>query len=250
MNPLVSIIMPCYNAEHYIAQSIESVLAQTYTNWELLITDGPSNDNTANIAKEYCEKDSRIHFIIPSRHLNIAEARHSSIMNSKGKYLAFLDSDDIWVKDKLEKQVSYMLQHDYAFTYGDYEIIDDKGKITGKRINNGGVVNYDKYLKNTIIGCGSVMLDVKKIGQVTLPADNANDDMGLWCSIMRNGICAYPIDEVLYYYRLRKDGASSHKFKMMRSVWNVYRKQEKLSLLKSTICFVSYSFNALIKRLP
>ncbi len=248
MNPLVSIIMPCYNAERYISQSIESVLAQTYDNWELLITDGPSSDKTVSIVNDYCARDHRIHITIPSKHLNIAEARHASIQNAKGRFLAFLDSDDIWVENKLENQVSFMIKHNYAFTYGNYKTIDAEGKLTGKTVYNDGIVNYKKYLRNTIIGCCSVMIDTDKVKNFSLPADDVNDDMGLWCSIMRKGVQAYPINEILYYYRVRNDGASSHRMKMMKSVWNVYRKQENLSLFESIGCFISYAFNAIKKR--
>ena len=247
--PLVSIMMPCYNTEKYIAKSIESVIQQTYPNWELIITDGPSSDNTASIVRYYCEHDQRIHLITPSQRRGIADARHNSIQNAKGKYFAFLDSDDIWVKDKLEKQIAFMTNKGYAFTYGNYEIIDADGTPTGKIIRNGGVVDYNKYLRNTIIGCGSVMLDRNRIGQILQPAEDVNDDMALWCSIMRHDIKAYPMDEVLYLYRIRDDGASSQRMKMVKSVWKVYRKQEKLSLPKSVFCFTSYAFNALIKRL-
>ena len=247
--PLVSIIMPCYNTEKYIAKSIESVIQQTYPNWELIITDGPSSDNTASIVRYYCEHDQRIHLITPSQRRGIADARHNSIQNAKGKYFAFLDSDDIWVKDKLEKQIAFMTNKGYAFTYGNYEIIDADGTPTGKIIRNGGVVDYNKYLRNTIIGCGSVMLDRNRIGQILQPVEDVNDDMALWCSIMRHDIKAYPMDEVLYLYRIRDDGASSQRMKMVKSVWKVYQKQEKLSLPKSVFCFTSYAFNALIKRL-
>lgn len=247
--PLVSVVMPCYNTERFIANSIESVMGQTYENWELLITDGPSSDSTASIVKRYCEQDQRIHLITPTKHQGIAEARYTSIQHSQGRYLAFLDSDDIWVNDKLEKQVKFMQDNGYAFTYGNYEIIDSDGKRIGKTIHNGGIVDYNKYLKNTILGCGSVMLDKEQTGPFIQPADDVNDDMALWCSIMRKGIKAYPMDEVLYLYRIRNDGASSHRFKMVKSVWRVYRKQEKLSLPKSVVCFVGYVFNAIKKRL-
>lgn len=247
--PLVSVIMPCYNTEKYIAQSIESVIRQTYPNWELVITDGPSSDNTVPIVKKYCEQDQRIHLITPSKHQGIAEARHTSIMNSHGRYLAFLDSDDIWMNDKLEKQVAFMEKTGYAFTYGNYEILNMDGTLTGKVIHNGGIVDYEKYLGNTILGCGSVMLNKEKVDQIVQPSDEVNDDMALWCSIMRHGIKAYPMDEVLYQYRIRNNGASSHRMKMVKSVWKVYRKQEKLSLMKSISCFVCYAFNAFKKRL-
>lgn len=247
--PLVSIIMPCYNTERFIAKSIESVINQTYENWELIITDGPSTDNTVSIIQKFCEHDSRIRLIIPNHHTGIAEARYTSIQNSNGEFLAFLDSDDIWVSDKLEKQVPFMQRNNYAFTYGNYKILNSDGILTGQVIQNGGIVDYETYLRNTILGCGSVMLDKKKIGQVILPDDDVNDDMALWCSIMRNGLKAYPLDEVLYLYRIRNDGASSHRFKMVRSVWKVYRKQEKLSLSKSIVCFLGYAFNAVKKRM-
>ena len=247
--PLVSVIMPCYNTERYIAQSIESILSQTYKNWELIITDGPSSDNTPSIIRRYCEQDKRIYLIIPNQHQGIAEARHTSIQNSHGRFLAFLDSDDIWVNDKLEKQVAFMLQNGFAFTYGNYEIIGMDGKPIGKVIRNGGIVDYHKYLKNTILGCGSVMVDKERIGEILQPSDSVNDDMGLWCSILRNGIKAYPINDVLYYYRIRDNGASSHRFKMMKSVWNVYRQQEKMTIYDAFCCFASYAFNAIQKRL-
>ena len=137
--PLVSVVMPCYNTEKYIATSIESVINQTYTNWELIITDGPSSDNTVSIVKKYCEQDPRIRLIIPKQHQGIAEARHTCIQNAKGDLLAFLDSDDIWVSDKLEKQVPFMMSHNYAFTYGNYEILNSDGSLAGKVIQNGGI---------------------------------------------------------------------------------------------------------------
>lgn len=247
--PLVSVIMPSYNTEKYIAKSIDSVLRQTYQNWELIITVNPSIDRTAIIAKEYCERDPRIHLITPDQHQGIAEARQTSIQQARGRYLAFLDSDDIWVHEKLEKQVKFMQDNDLAFTYGDYEIIDTNGKPTGKIIHNDGIVDYNKYLKNTIIGCGSVMLDKEKVGEIKAPSNEVNDDMGLWCSIMRRGVVAYPLGEVLYQYRVRNDGTSSQRMKMVKSVWMVYRKQERLPLSKSIWCFLCYAFNATKKRL-
>ena len=126
MMPLVSIIMPCYNAERYIAQSIESVLAQTYQNWELLITDDCSTDKSVEIISKYSKNDDRISVIVPDEHQGIARTRNMSISRARGRFVAFLDSDDIWYPEKLEKQVNYMLENDLAFTYSSYEIIDCK----------------------------------------------------------------------------------------------------------------------------
>ena len=120
MTPLVSIIMPCYNAERYIAQSIESVLAQTYQSWELLITDDGSKDNSVKIATKYSLEDERINLLVPDEHQGIARTRNMSISRAKGRFIAFLDSDDIWYPEKLEKQINYMLENDVAFTYSSY----------------------------------------------------------------------------------------------------------------------------------
>lgn len=247
--PLVSVIMPSYNAERYIAQSIESVLAQTYSHWELLITDDCSTDRTQEIIRSYAEKDERVKLLSRSSKQGAASARDNSIKKAKGSFVAFLDSDDIWVNDKLERQVAFMLENDCAFSYSDYELIDAESNSLHKVIRNAGIVDYRKYLRNTIIGCGSVMINTEKTGKLVSPVDGVNDDMGLWCSVLRKGFKAYPIPEVLYQYRVRNDGLSAHRFQTVKSVWHVYRQQEKLSLWFSLWCFVGYAFNAVKKRL-
>ena len=247
MTPLVSIIMPCYNAERYIAQSIESVLAQTYQNWELLITDDCSTDNSVKVATKYSLQDDRINLLVPDEHNGTAIARNLSLSRAKGRYVAFLDSDDIWKTDKLEKQVKYMLQKDVAFTYSSYEVIDALGKTKHKIISDAGVMTYDKYLKNTIIGCGTVVLDKKKVGHVSSPLLKTSQDMSLWLSIMKKGFNAYPVPGPLLEYRITPGSASSNKFKAAADVWRVYRKVEKLSLPKAVFCFICYTFNAVKK---
>ena len=139
MTPLVSIIMPCYNAERYIAQSIESVLAQTYQSWELLITDDGSKDNSVKIATKYSLEDERINLLVPDEHQGIARTRNMSISRAKGRFIAFLDSDDIWYPEKLEKQINYMLDNDVAFTYSSYEIIDYQGNTKNRIVKDAGV---------------------------------------------------------------------------------------------------------------
>ena len=247
MTPLVSIIMPSYNAERYIAQSIESVIAQTYDNWELLITDDCSSDKTVDIVREYCEKDKRIDLLDPRKHHGIAVTRNLSIERAKGRFVAFLDSDDIWKSDKLEKQIGYMLDNDVAFTYSSYEIIDNQGNPKNKIVPDAGVMNYSKYLRNTIICCGTVVLDRQKVGDFRTPIIDTSEDMSLWLSIMKKGFNAYPVPGPLHQYRITPGSASSNKFKASSDVWRVYRKIEKLSWPKAAINFVCYSFNAVIK---
>lgn len=247
MTPLVSIIMPCYNAERYVAQSIESVLAQTYKNWELLITDDGSTDKSVAIITKYCLKDDRINLMVPDEHNGIAKTRNLSISRSRGRFVAFLDSDDIWKSDKLEKQVNYMLENDVAFTYSSYEIIDYHGNPKNKIVKDAGVMSYKKYLRNTIICCGTVVLDREKVGHFSTPIIATSEDMSLWLSIMRRGFVAYPVPGPLHQYRITPGSASSNKIKAASDVWRVYRKIEKLSWPKSAMNFICYSFNAIIK---
>lgn len=246
MKPLVSIIMPCYNAERYIAQSIESVMAQTYQNWELLITDDGSTDRSVEIVSEYCKKDGRINLLV-NEHKGISETRNASIARAKGRFVAFLDSDDIWYPEKLERQVNYMLENDLAFTYSSYEIIDYKGKPKNKVVKDTGVMSYKRYLRNTIICCGTVVVDREKTGHFTTPIIKTSEDMALWLSIMKRGFDAYPVPGPLHKYRITPGSASSNKIKAACDVWRVYRKIEKLSLPKAAFNFVCYFLNAVKK---
>lgn len=248
MEPLVSIIMPCYNAERYVAQSIESVLAQTYRNWELLITDDGSTDKSVEVVSKYCTKDDRINILVPDEHQGIARTRNMSIARARGKFVAFLDNDDLWKPEKLEKQINFMLENKVGFSYTSYELIDQDGITKNKVIHTQGIVDYNKYLRNTIIGCGTVMINRDIVGHFSMPINDTSDDMAAWLSILRKGFKAYPLDEVLQQYRVTGKSASSNKFKASRDVWRVYRKNEKLSLVKSIFCFTCYAFNAIKKR--
>lgn len=248
MTPLVSIIMPCYNAERYIAQSIESVLAQTYRNWELIITDDASTDKSVEIISKYSKNDDRINVMVPDEHQGIARTRNMSISRARGRFVAFLDNDDLWKPEKLEKQIKFMLEKEIGFSYTSYELVDQDGITKNKIIQTQGVVDYKKYLRNTIIGCGTVMIDRDIVGHFGMPINDTSDDMAAWLSILRRGFKAYPLDEVLLQYRVTGKSASSNKFKASRDVWRVYRDIEKLSLTKSVFSFVCYAFNALKKR--
>lgn len=247
MTPLVSIIMPCYNAERYVAQSIESVLAQTYQNWELLITDDYSTDKSVEIISKYSKNDDRINVMVSDEHQGIARTRNMSIARAKGKFVAFLDSDDIWYPEKLEKQVNFMLENNVTFTYSSYEIIDVQGKLKKKIVKDAGVMSYKKYLRNTIICCGTVVVDHEKTGYFATPIIKTSEDMSLWLSIMKRGFNAYPVPGPLHKYRITPGSASSNKIRAAHDVWRVYRKIEKLSLPKSVFNFVCYTFNAVKK---
>ena len=246
---MVSVIMPSYNAEKYIAESIESVLHQTYPNWELIVTDDCSSDNTPDIVQGFCEKDSRIDFVIAQQHSGIAGTRNHCLSRAKGRFVAFLDNDDLWYPEKIKKQVRFMLENDCAFSYSAYELMREDGTPKGKIIKTAGVISYNKYLRNTIIGSGTIMLDRDKTGSLVMPDNTTSDDMALWCKILKEGHQAYPIPEVLMKYRVRSNSASANKWNAAKDVWLVYRKQEKLSFFRTLYCFCGYAFNAIIKRI-
>ena len=247
--PLVSVIMPSYNAERFIAESIESVLRQTYTNWELVVTDDCSTDRTPQIVQSYCEKDARIRFAVAKQHSGIAGTRNQCLERAQGRFVAFLDNDDLWLPEKLEKQVRFLLDNDYAFCYSAYELINEDGSPKGKTIKTAGVIDYDKYLRNTIVGSGTIMLDTQKTGPLHMPINATSDDMALWCKVMKDGHKAYPIEEVMMQYRVRSDSASANKWKAAQDVWRVYRKQEQLPFFRSLSCFCGYAYHAIIKRI-
>lgn len=249
MQPLVSIIMPCYNAERYVAQSIESVIAQTYQNWELLITDDCSTDNSTEIIERYCAKDNRINLLKSDKHQGIAETRNLSINRAKGRFVAFLDSDDVWINYKIEKQIGYMKSNNYGFTFTSYEIIDIHGVAKDKIVHASNIMDYWSYMRNTIICCSSVILDKEKTGDFSTPIIETSQDMSLWLSILKKDFKAYPIDEILLKYRISPNSASHNKIKASMDVWRVFRNIEKLSFLNSLINFICYAYNAVKKRL-
>lgn len=247
--PLVSVIMPCYNMASYVSDSIKSVIAQTYPHWELLIVDDASSDETVNIIKSYAQADSRIKFAIKKQNSGISDTRNQCIQMAQGQFLAFLDADDIWHPEKLEKQLSFMLAKNIGFTYSTYDWIDEDGRIMNKFINTIGNLDYKTYLRNTIIGCSTVMVNKAITGDVFVPKFRTSEDTATWLDILRKGLMAYAIDESLVSYRIRRKSASSNKIRASIDLWKVYRQHEKLPFFKAIYYFSCYAFNAVKKRL-
>ena len=247
--PLVSVIMPCYNMERFIAESIRSVMQQSYENWELLIVDDASTDRTAACIQDFCRQDNRIHLKVKPKHSGIADSRNQCLAMAQGRFLAFLDSDDVWYPNKLEHQLSFMTEHHIGFSYSSYNCIDEAGCDLGKTVRAAGNLDYEAYLRNTIIGCSTVMVDTTIVGSVTVPDFRTSEDTATWLNLLRKGFLAYAIEQPLTSYRIRRKSASSNKLKASTDLWRVYRQQEKLSLFKAMRCFISYAFNAIKKRL-
>lgn len=247
--PLVSIITPTFNSNRFIGETINSVLNQTYTNWEMLITDDCSTDETFRLLEKYAAKDNRIKVFKLNKNSGAAFARNNSLLNTTGRFIAFCDSDDLWYPHKLEVQIKFMQTKNIAFSFSSYQIIDNKGSFLNKIISVPEVLEYKDYLKNTIIGCLTVIIDKSKTGYFEMPNIRSSHDMALWLLIMKRGFKAYGINQVLASYRLVSTSNTSNKWKAAKDVWKVYRQIEKINSIQSCYYFMYYSLNAFKKRL-
>lgn len=247
---LITIIIPVYNSSKYIRDTIESIENQTYTNYEAIFIDDCSTDNSRKIIEEYILKNPRFRLIKLSKKIGVARARNIGIRKAKGRYLTFLDSDDIWVKNKLEIQLKYIKENDYEFTYGSYRRINEKGTKITKAIKVKEKLNYEQALLDTRILTITAMIDLNRIPKRYCYMPNlVLEDMATWWKVLKKGYTAHAQKEVLAYYRKVKKSRSSNKMIMIKYRWKLYRKIEKLPLLKSIHCFLHYTVNATLKRL-
>jgi teichuronic acid biosynthesis glycosyltransferase TuaG len=247
-SPLISIVTPTYNSERYILDVINSVKSQTYSNWEMMIVDDCSSDNTRELLRKETEKDSRIKVHFLEENSGAAVARNTALQYAEGKYIAFLDSDDQWMPNKLEKQLEFMEKNGYAFSFTQYSLMDQDGNDLNKVIDVPESIDYDGLLKNTIIGCLTVMINREQTGYFEMPLIRTRQDYALWLSILKRGFKAYGLKETLSKYRVVKGSISSNKIKAAKRNWQVYRKIEKLSLWYSVWCFLHYVYFAVKKR--
>ena len=246
---LVSIVMPCYNGEEFIRHSIESVLSQTYACWELIVCDDSSIDNSREIIQEFAKRDSRIRFIVNSHAKGAAGARNSCIDLAEGRYIAFLDADDLWRPEKLERQLQFMVEKRAALSFSAYEVITESGELVRECISVPETITKNQYLGNTIIGCLTVMIDKTKFSQeIVMPNLRSSHDVALWVDLLSEIGVGFGYQKVLASYRLVGTSNTSNKFIAAKEVWLVYRNYLKFGLLKSAFYFVQYAFNALLKR--
>ena len=245
--PLVSIITPVYNAEMFLSDTIKSVQNQTYKNWEMLLVDDCSKDNSAQIIKEFQKYDDRIKYIKLEKNSGASVSRNTGIKNAKGRFIAFVDSDDIWKPEKLEVQVKYMLENNLGFTFTSYRYMKEDGELTNKVAKAPSKINYNGLLKNTIIGCSTVVIDTDIVEYFEMPLVRRGQDTATWLQILRKEKYAYGIDKDLVYYRLVGESLSSNKIIALKRTWNTYRNVEKLGLIKSSYVFCFYVFNAIKK---
>lgn len=233
MNNLVSIIMPSYNTGKYIAESIKSVLAQSYRNWELIIVDDCSCDNTDEIVAIFLE-DSRIKYLKNAENKGAAFSRNRALREAKGKWIAFLDSDDLWYPEKLQKQLCFMIENNYSFSYTAYEEIDTNGNITNVKVAGPKRITEDGMFSYCWPGCLTVMYDVEKIGLIQIENIKKNNDYAMWLKICKKTDC-YFLNETLAKYRRGRAGSisTSNYLELIKWHYRLFKIAEKENVCMS-----------------
>lgn len=230
---LVSIIMPSYNCEDFIGFTLDSVIKQTYQNWEVIIVDDCSTDNTVEVVNSYILKDSRIKCYKLDRNSGAALARNKAIEFANGKYLAFLDSDDLWFPEKLSVQISFMKKNNYSFTCTSYTKVDEHGRYLNRTIKARKKSNYNDILKRNP-GNSTVIYNASDLGKCMIPNIKKRNDYVMWLQIVKKAKNLYGIDKPLGSHRIRKGSLSRNKMSLVGYHWKVYREIEKLSIIRSS----------------
>ena len=248
MKELVSIIMPSYNTERFIRDTIESVLVQSYTNWELIIVDDCSNDNTDAIVRHYLT-DERIRYIKNDTNSGAAVSRNRALREAKGKWIAFLDSDDLWEPDKLQEQISFMRDNGYHFSYTNYIEIDEESKSNGKRVSGPKRITKHGMYNYCWMGCLTVMYDAEIVGLIQIADIKKNNDYAMWLKVCKKTDC-YLLDETLAKYRKRSGSISNHSYRaLIRWHYKLFREAEKQSPFRAAFNTCRNLFFGVIKKI-
>jgi teichuronic acid biosynthesis glycosyltransferase TuaG len=243
---LVSIVMPAHNSRESLSESVRSVLAQTYSDWELIIVDDASRDGTLALARQFAVDHPRIRVLPLEQNVGVAEARNRGISAARGQYLAFLDSDDLWLPDKLQIQIDFMRSSGAGFSFAQYRRIGLDGSLS-QPVKVPRSVSYEGLLRGNSIGCLTVAIDRYQIPEVSMPKIK-HEDYVTWLKILKQGHIAYGIPQDLARYRVTSSSVSSDKRQAASWTWNIYRRVEGLSLLKSAWCFLHYTARAVYIR--
>lgn len=245
---LVSIITPSYNTGKYIKSAIESVLNQTYINWEMIIVDDCSSDDTDNVIKPFL-KDKRIRYIKNKRNIGAALSRNIALSEAKGEYIAFLDSDDIWDRKKLERQIEFMVHNEYYFTYTKYEIIKENSDLLNKTISGPKKITKHKMYNYCWPGCLTVMYNQNRVGLIQIEDLPKNNDYAIWLKVIEKCDC-YLLDENLAKYRIRNGSISrNNKIKLIKYHYNLFRFGEHKSIIFSILLTIRNMFFGVIKKI-
>ena len=251
VKPKISIITPTYNSERYIQETVTSVQQQTEENWEMIIVDDCSTDNSVAIVEEIATKDSRVKCYVLERNQGAARARNKGLEVAQGRFITYLDSDDLWLTNKLKHQVDFMERQGCAFSCTSYGVIDEFGKLLNKEIYMLPKVNYKGFLMNNLLQTVGIMVDISIVDKkhLVMPDMRRRQDAATWLHILKAGYDCYGIDEVLALYRRTPGSLSGDKKKAVKGMWVLYREVEGLSLWFSAYCFLRYAMLAVWKRI-
>lgn len=249
VTPLVSVITPCHDSGRWLDEAIQSVRRQTFTDWELLIIDDGSRDNSAAIAREHSVRDHRVRVERLASPSGGASARNRGLDLARGRYVAFLDADDQWRPTKLAQQLALMQSAGACFTYTAYEKASEDGRLSGRVYRPPPSVTYAALLRACVIGCSTVMLDRNVLGPRRFPELRRSHDFALWLDILRDGHEALAVPEPLTVYRVRRGSLSANKLAKYIGTWHIYRRHERLGLLVSVRMMASYAWHGFRKHL-
>ncbi|MBQ8623918.1 MAG: glycosyltransferase family 2 protein [Oscillospiraceae bacterium] len=239
-NPLISVVMPAYNAQKFIEEAINSVIAQTYSNWELIVIDDCSSDGTCKTAEGFAASDLRIKLIKNEVNMNVAKTRNRGFDLCSGEYVALLDSDDVWYPEKLEKQLKAALDSSADVVYCSYEIIDTENAKACNDFIVPETTDFDTALYKSVISCSTVLLSKEIVGNYRFETDFYHEDLALWLKILGDGYSAVGVTDVLAKYRLVQGSRAYNKINSAIGRWKIYRDYLNLPLLKSIWAFAKY----------
>lgn len=244
---LVSVIMPIYNAEKYLADTLNSIFAQDYKNVEIVLVDDCSKDNSARIISEQLQEHPEIVYYLQEKNMGAGAARNKALELARGQYVAFLDSDDIWLQGKITRQIELMKASKSPFSYTAIEMMDENGKtIKGKRKIK-ETCDYKYLLHNTIIATSSVVIDRSVLGDFRMPLRRGGQDYATWLMLLRGGTVACGINEAFVRYRVASGSLSSNKFKSIKQVWEIQTQDEKINKFSAAFHVMCFGFNAFKK---
>lgn len=247
----ISIITPSYNSECFIMETYKALKSQSYSNFEWLITDDCSSDSTLILLTSLANIDHRIKLFRNKVNSGAAVSRNNSIRHASGDLIAFIDSDDLWAPKKLERQVAYMEENKIDFSFTAYELINEQGDRFGRTVDTHltSPVTYEDMLrKKATLGCSTVMLRRCAFDDISMPLIRTGQDYGLWLKLLKTGVKAYPVTEVLTQYRILPNSISRNKIKKSKRQWQIYRELENLTLIKSIECFCFYAWRAVFRK--
>lgn len=248
MSELISIVMPLYNCENFLTQSIDSILEQTYENWELILVDDCSTDKSGAIALSYAEEDKRIRYYKLEKNSGAAVVRNTGIQKVTGDILCFLDSDDTWRKDKIAKEYAFMKEKNAAIVFAGYDLMGEDGTPLNKIVHVPEKIDYKEHLYRHIIWTSTIMIDLRKVGKFEMPNLRAGQDVATWLMLLKKCDYAYGIDEVLASYRQVKSSISNNLGRRLRRTWRIYRESEKFSVPVSAYYYMLHMLVTLQKR--